>query len=149
MRLMASESHSESSALTSRFGSCEELKTGPDSCFLGFDPVGVDGWDGRKRWAPGFPGHDLKAHRAGQVIVIGATNRPDAVDSALRRPGRFDREFYFPLPNKDARKKIIGINTRKWEPPLSDEFLDHLAGMTKGYGGADLRVSQDRKHLML
>ncbi|WVQ73329.1 hypothetical protein IAR50_002897 [Cryptococcus sp. DSM 104548] len=76
----------------------------------------------------------------GQVIVIGATNRPDAVDPALRRPGRFDREFYFPLPNREARKKIIGINTRKWTPPLSDEMLDRLAGMTKGYGGADLRA---------
>ena len=40
----------------------------------------------------------------GQVIVIGATNRPDSVDPALRRPGRFDREFYFPLPNKDGRQ---------------------------------------------
>jgi SpoVK/Ycf46/Vps4 family AAA+-type ATPase len=77
----------------------------------------------------------------GQVIVIGATNRPDAVDPALRRPGRFDREFYFPLPNKEARKKIIGINTRKWSPPLAEPVLDQLAGMTKGYGGADLRVS--------
>lgn len=77
----------------------------------------------------------------GQVIVIGATNRPDAVDPALRRPGRFDREFYFPLPNKIARKKIIGINTRKWDPPLEDGFLDELATLTKGYGGADLRVS--------
>lgn len=77
----------------------------------------------------------------GQVIVIGATNRPDAVDPALRRPGRFDREFYFPLPNKEARKKIIGINTRKWEPKLADPVLDQLAGLTKGYGGADLRVS--------
>jgi len=76
----------------------------------------------------------------GQVIVIGATNRPDAVDPALRRPGRFDREFYFPLPNKEARKKIIGINTRKWTPQLSDPVLDQLAGLTKGYGGADLRV---------
>ncbi|EIW73387.1 hypothetical protein TREMEDRAFT_70962 [Tremella mesenterica DSM 1558] len=76
----------------------------------------------------------------GQVIVIGATNRPDAVDSALRRPGRFDREFYFPLPNRAARKKIIGINTRKWSPPLSDQFLEHLATLTKGYGGADLRA---------
>ncbi|WWD22907.1 hypothetical protein CI109_107402 [Kwoniella shandongensis] len=76
----------------------------------------------------------------GQVIVIGATNRPDAVDAALRRPGRFDREFYFPLPNRTARKKIIGINTRKWEPKLSDEFLDKLAVLTKGYGGADLRA---------
>jgi len=77
----------------------------------------------------------------GQVIVIGATNRPDAVDPALRRPGRFDREFYFPLPNRDARKKIIGINTRKWDPPLEEPVLEQLAGLTKGYGGADLRVS--------
>ncbi|WWC85468.1 uncharacterized protein L201_000332 [Kwoniella dendrophila CBS 6074] len=76
----------------------------------------------------------------GQVIVIGATNRPDAVDPALRRPGRFDREFYFPLPNRAARKKIIQINTRKWDPQLSDEFTDKLAQLTKGYGGADLRA---------
>lgn len=76
----------------------------------------------------------------GQVIVIGATNRPDAVDPALRRPGRFDREFYFPLPNKDARKKIIEINTKEWDPPLSAEMVEKLGGMTKGYGGADLRV---------
>ncbi|KAJ9123951.1 hypothetical protein QFC22_000742 [Naganishia vaughanmartiniae] len=76
----------------------------------------------------------------GQVVVIGATNRPDNVDPALRRPGRFDREFYFPLPNKEARKKIISINTAKWNPPLEDEFLDELASLTKGYGGADLRA---------
>lgn len=76
----------------------------------------------------------------GQVVVIGATNRPDNVDPALRRPGRFDREFYFPLPNKEARKKIISINTRKWDPPLENEFLDELASLTKGYGGADLRA---------
>ncbi|KAL7420143.1 TAT-binding protein-like protein 7, AAA ATPase [Cryptotrichosporon argae] len=76
----------------------------------------------------------------GQVIVIGATNRPDAVDPALRRPGRFDREFYFPLPNIDARRKIIGINTRSWDPALDDEVLDRLAVLTKGYGGADLRA---------
>jgi SpoVK/Ycf46/Vps4 family AAA+-type ATPase len=79
-------------------------------------------------------------YRTGQVIVLGATNRPDAVDPALRRPGRFDREFYFPLPNKEARKKIIGINTRNWEPKLDDGLLDMLGGQTKGYGGADLRV---------
>ena len=54
----------------------------------------------------------------GQVIVIGATNRPDAIDPALRRPGRFDREFdrefYFPLPSLEAREKILGIMTKKW-----------------------------------
>jgi SpoVK/Ycf46/Vps4 family AAA+-type ATPase len=82
------------------------------------------------------------SHRtcAGQVIVLGATNRPDAVDPAMRRPGRFDREFYFPLPNKEARKKIIQINTKSWEPKLEDGVLDMLGGLTKGYGGADLRV---------
>ncbi|GMK54220.1 hypothetical protein CspeluHIS016_0108060 [Cutaneotrichosporon spelunceum] len=76
----------------------------------------------------------------GQVIVIGATNRPDAVDPALRRPGRFDREFYFPLPNRDARQQIIKINTRQWEPQLPDNMVDTLATLTKGYGGADLRA---------
>lgn len=76
----------------------------------------------------------------GQVIVIGATNRPDSVDPALRRPGRFDREFYFPLPNKEARKKIIRINTRTWTPQLGKGMVDRLAGLTKGYGGADMRV---------
>ncbi|KAG9716682.1 AAA-domain-containing protein, partial [Aureobasidium melanogenum] len=75
----------------------------------------------------------------GQVIVIGATNRPDSVDPALRRPGRFDREFYFPLPNVKARRAIIDIHTKGWEPPLKPEFKDQLAALTKGYGGADLR----------
>jgi len=76
----------------------------------------------------------------GQVIVIGATNRPDSVDPALRRPGRFDREFYFPLPNKDGRRKIIDIHTKGWEPALQPHFKDQLAEITKGYGGADLRA---------
>lgn len=76
----------------------------------------------------------------GQVIVIGATNRPDSVDPALRRPGRFDREFYFPLPDVDARKQILKIHTKKWTPPLSPVFIDKIAGLTKGYGGADLRA---------
>ena len=46
--------------------------------------------------------------------VIGATNRPDAVDPALRRPGWFDREFYFALPGFEARERIPSIMTRKW-----------------------------------
>lgn len=80
----------------------------------------------------------------GQVVVIGATNRPDAIDPALRRPGRFDREFYFPLPSTEARRKIIDIHTKGWEPPLESAFKDQLAELTKGYGGADLRVCQIR-----
>lgn len=76
----------------------------------------------------------------GQVIVIGATNRPDAIDPALRRPGRFDREFYFPLPNLEGRRKILDIHTSGWTPPIEESFKDELAALTKGYGGADLRV---------
>jgi SpoVK/Ycf46/Vps4 family AAA+-type ATPase len=81
----------------------------------------------------------------GQVVVIGATNRPDAVDPALRRPGRFDREFYFGLPSLEAREKILGIMTRGWkgwgmkEQGVADN-VKGLAKLTKGYGGADLRV---------
>lgn len=74
----------------------------------------------------------------GQVIVIGATNRPDNIDPALRRPGRFDREFYFPLPGVEARKSIINIHTKDWG--IDEKFKDNLADATKGYGGADLRA---------
>ncbi|KAF4981927.1 hypothetical protein FZEAL_2359 [Fusarium zealandicum] len=74
----------------------------------------------------------------GQVIVIGATNRPDNIDPALRRPGRFDREFYFPLPDIEGRKSILNIHTADWG--LSEQFKDSLADNTKGYGGADLRA---------
>ncbi|KAL0063917.1 TAT-binding protein-like protein 7, AAA ATPase [Marasmius tenuissimus] len=81
----------------------------------------------------------------GQVVVIGATNRPDAIDPALRRPGRFDREFYFPLPGLEAREKILGIMTKGWkdwgdEEQESKDRLNGLAKLTKGYGGADLRA---------
>ena len=76
----------------------------------------------------------------GQVVVIGATNRPDSVDPALRRPGRFDREFYFPLPNVEGRRAIIDIHTKGWDPPLPSAIKAELAELTKGYGGADLRA---------
>ncbi|KAI0052664.1 AAA-domain-containing protein [Auriscalpium vulgare] len=79
----------------------------------------------------------------GQVVVIGATNRPDAVDPALRRPGRFDREFYFPLPVLEAREKILRIMTKKWagwDGDRGEEHVKGLAKLTKGYGGADLRA---------
>ncbi|RDW78433.1 hypothetical protein BP5796_06285 [Coleophoma crateriformis] len=74
----------------------------------------------------------------GQVIVIGATNRPDNIDPALRRPGRFDREFYFPLPDIEGRKSIINIHTKDWG--IDNAFKESLAHVTKGYGGADLRA---------
>ncbi|RCI15198.1 hypothetical protein L249_6441 [Ophiocordyceps polyrhachis-furcata BCC 54312] len=74
----------------------------------------------------------------GQVIVIGATNRPDNIDPALRRPGRFDREFYFPLPDVEGRRAILDIHTQGWG--LSEAFRTSLADKTKGYGGADLRA---------
>lgn len=76
----------------------------------------------------------------GQVIIIGATNRPDSIDPALRRPGRFDREFYFPLPDTEARRAILDIHTKGWSPPLDPSIKDQLAKLTKGYGGADLRA---------
>ncbi len=73
----------------------------------------------------------------GQVIVIAATNRPEAVDPALRRPGRFDREIYIGVPNKKGRKEILQIHTRNM--PLADDVdLDKLAEVTHGYVGADL-----------
>ncbi|KAF7331024.1 AAA-domain-containing protein [Mycena venus] len=79
----------------------------------------------------------------GSVVVIGATNRPDALDPALRRPGRFDREFYFGLPGADARERILKIMTRGWKgwgEEESGERIKGLAALTKGYGGADLRA---------
>jgi len=73
----------------------------------------------------------------GNVIVIAATNRPSAVDPALRRPGRFDREIEIPLPDKQGRLEILQIHTRNM--PLSkDVDLEKLADMTHGYTGADL-----------
>ncbi|MEM3227573.1 MAG: CDC48 family AAA ATPase [Candidatus Micrarchaeaceae archaeon] len=73
----------------------------------------------------------------GQVIVIGATNRPNAVDSALRRPGRFDREIEIGVPDRNARKEILQIHTRNM-PLTEDVNIDELANMTHGFTGADL-----------
>lgn len=76
----------------------------------------------------------------GQVIVIGATNRVDAIDPALRRPGRFDRELMFSLPNKFARRTILDIHTRHWQPRPEANFLHSIADRCVGYCGADLRA---------
>ncbi|KAM6444308.1 ATPase family AAA domain-containing protein 2-like [Rhynochetos jubatus] len=75
----------------------------------------------------------------GEVVVIGATNRLDSIDPALRRPGRFDREFLFSLPNREARKEIFKIHTRDWSPQPLDSFLDELAAKCVGYCGADIK----------
>ena len=76
----------------------------------------------------------------GQVVLIGATNRIDAIDGALRRPGRFDREFNFPLPGCEARAEILDIHTRKWKHPPSKELKLELAASCVGYCGADLKA---------
>ncbi|XP_057845633.2 ATPase family AAA domain-containing protein At1g05910-like [Cryptomeria japonica] len=76
----------------------------------------------------------------GQVVLIGATNRIDAIDGALRRPGRFDREFVFSLPDCKARAEILKIHTRKWKNPLSEEIRMELAAACMGYCGADLKA---------
>ena len=75
----------------------------------------------------------------GQVVVIGATNRPDSIDGALRRPGRFDREIEIGVPDKDGRKEILEIHTRGM-PLAEDVDLDNLAETTHGFVGADLEA---------
>uniref|UniRef100_A0A672HRD4 ATPase family AAA domain-containing protein 2 n=1 Tax=Salarias fasciatus TaxID=181472 RepID=A0A672HRD4_SALFA len=76
----------------------------------------------------------------GEIVVIGATNRLDSIDPALRRPGRFDREFLFSLPDKKARKHILEIHTRDWNPKLAEPFIDELAEKCVGYCGADIKA---------
>ena len=71
------------------------------------------------------------------VVVIGATNRPDIIDEALLRPGRFDRILEVPFPDKDAIKEILKIHTKK-KPLDSAVNLDSLVELTDGYTGADI-----------
>ncbi|WP_148414410.1 CDC48 family AAA ATPase [Haloferax sp. KTX1] len=73
----------------------------------------------------------------GEVVVIGATNRVDAIDNALRRGGRFDREIEIGVPDRDGRKEIMQVHTRNM--PLTDDVdLDEYADSTHGFVGADL-----------
>ena len=73
------------------------------------------------------------------VVVIAATNRPDIVDPAVLRPGRFDRLIYVPEPNETSRLKIFKIYTRDM-PLNSDVDLTHLSKTSKGYSGADIEA---------
>jgi cell division protease FtsH len=79
----------------------------------------------------GFAGHEA-------VIVLAATNRPDVLDPALLRPGRFDRHVTLDLPDKDARRAILQVHTRK-VPVAADVDLDIVAAGTPGFSGADLK----------
>jgi transitional endoplasmic reticulum ATPase len=75
----------------------------------------------------------------GKVVVIGATNRPDALDPALRRPGRFDREIEIGIPDEKGRHEILEIHTRGM--PLTDDVnLTSIARVTHGFVGADLEA---------
>lgn len=75
----------------------------------------------------------------GNVIVLGATNRPDSIDPALRRPGRFDREIEIGVPNAEERSEILGIHTRGM-PLAYDIDLQGLASELNGYTGADIKA---------
>jgi transitional endoplasmic reticulum ATPase len=75
----------------------------------------------------------------GRVCVIATTNRPSALDPALRRPGRFDHEIEVGLPDAEARLHILGIHTKDM-PTAPDLDLEELAGLTGGYSGADLEA---------
>ncbi len=73
------------------------------------------------------------------VVIIGATNRPDIIDEALLRPGRFDRLLEIPMPNKDARKQILQIHLKK-KPLGSDVNIDKLVDLTDRYTGAEIEA---------
>lgn len=74
----------------------------------------------------------------GNVVVVASTNRPESIDAALRRPGRFDREVYFGLPDPEQRAAILRAHTRRWDFPPASELVERIAAATEGYAGADL-----------
>uniref|UniRef100_A0A1D2A528 PHD-type domain-containing protein n=1 Tax=Auxenochlorella protothecoides TaxID=3075 RepID=A0A1D2A528_AUXPR len=76
----------------------------------------------------------------GAVVVIGATNSPDSLDPALRRPGRFDREVEVGLPSSRERLGVLRAHTRRWPQPPDPELLSRLAAATRGWAGADLQA---------
>lgn len=88
--------------------------------------------------------------RRGEVYVIGATNRLDSVDPALRRPGRFDAEVYVGLPDEASRLQILRIHSKCWKYPPPEETLENIARRCAGYSGADLMaVVEKAGHMAL
>jgi transitional endoplasmic reticulum ATPase len=77
--------------------------------------------------------------RRGRVVVIGATNIPEMIDPALRRPGRFDREIVIPVPNAQGRLTILKIHSRRM-PLTPDVDLEYIAQITHGFVGADIEA---------
>jgi transitional endoplasmic reticulum ATPase len=75
--------------------------------------------------------------RKGRVVVIGATNRANSIDLAMRRPGRFDREIELPVPTSDERTEILQVHTR-WMPLADDVDVEKISEKTHGFVGADL-----------
>jgi len=75
----------------------------------------------------------------GNIKLVGATNRPDTLDEALTRPGRFDRIIEIPLPDKKGRVEILKIHTKKMN--LKDVNLEKIAEITEGFSCADLKAS--------
>ncbi|KAF9971140.1 spermatogenesis associated protein 5 [Actinomortierella ambigua] len=86
----------------------------------------------------GLKDGDPSTISAPRVVVLGATNRPNALDEALRRPGRFDREIEIGIPDSKARAEILDALLRKIPNTLSQDNLEHLASISHGYVGADL-----------
>ncbi|KAF9973558.1 hypothetical protein BGZ73_003196 [Actinomortierella ambigua] len=78
--------------------------------------------------------------KGGRVVVVAATNRPNAIDPALRRPGRFDREVGVDVPGPDARARILRSLTKEMPLAVTDEEMEQLAKMTNGFVGADLEA---------
>jgi transitional endoplasmic reticulum ATPase len=73
------------------------------------------------------------------VVIIGATNRPDIIDEALLRPGRFDRLLEIPIPDNNTRKQILQIHLKK-KPLASDVDIDKLVGLTDSFTGAEIEA---------
>lgn len=74
-----------------------------------------------------------------QVVIVGATNRPDILDKALIRPGRFDRLLYIPPPDKEARREIFKINIKKLSVN-SDVDVDYLSEISEDFSGAEINM---------
>jgi len=84
----------------------------------------------------------------GMVLVIAATNRPEMLDPALRRPGRFDREVYFPDPDLDCRRRILATRRKFWEDCKQPECLENIASASQGLNASQVRAIADEAFMM-